>query len=288
MTAPRISVGMPVYNGADFVGEAIESLLAQTLDDFELIISDNASIDATEDICRSYAAKDARIRYFRQSRNLGAAANHNVLVHRARAPLFRWAAHDDLVRPTMLERCVDALDATPGAVLAYPRTHVLTESGVEPYEDGLRMSQTDPAHRLLELVSKMVLCNPIYGVMRADALRRTRLIGPFPSSDEVLLAELALAGPFVEVPEYLFVRRLHGGRSTVAHAKPEDLSAWFDPAQQPQRLHRTRVLAEELRSLFTSPLSGLDRARCAIALVRGYLPRWWRVMVREIQGVVFR
>ncbi len=283
MTARGVSIGMPVFNGAGFIAEAIESLLAQSFEDFELIISDNASTDETEDICKRYAAADSRVRYVRQTSNLGAAANHNFVVHESKAPLFRWAAHDDLARPSLLERCVETLEENPRAVLAYPKSTVLTDSGEEPYDDGLDMAMSDPAERLFELVSKIVLCNPVYGVIRTDILRRTRLIGPFPSSDEVLLAELALMGPFVEVPEYLFVRRLHDGRSTAAHRSPEALSTWFDPARKPQPLHRTRVFGEEMRAVICSTLPVWDRARCAAGLARGYLPRWWRVMAREVQ-----
>ena len=86
--APRLTVGLPVFNGEDYLAEALESLLAQTFTDFELIISDNASTDGTEQICRRYAARDPRVHYVRQPRNLGISANHNVLVALARA--FYW------------------------------------------------------------------------------------------------------------------------------------------------------------------------------------------------------
>ena len=73
--SPRVSIGMPVYNGAAFLKESLDSLLSQTYGDFELIISDNASTDETESICRSYAAGDPRVRYQRQEENRGANAH---------------------------------------------------------------------------------------------------------------------------------------------------------------------------------------------------------------------
>lgn len=99
---PAVSIGMPVYNGAQYIREALDSLLAQTFSDFELIISDNASSDATKAICEEYARRDSRIRYVRQSENKGAAANFRFVLDRAKADLFMWAAYDDLWAPNYL------------------------------------------------------------------------------------------------------------------------------------------------------------------------------------------
>ena len=104
-SVPRLSIGLPVYNGEDFLAESLDSLLGQTYEDFELIISDNASTDGTADICRRYAKQDSRIRYIRQPRNLGCAPNHNVLVQYARGELFKWVSHDDLYGRELIERC---------------------------------------------------------------------------------------------------------------------------------------------------------------------------------------
>lgn len=99
---PKVSIGMPVFNGAEYIREALDSLLGQTFSDFELIISDNASSDETETICRKYAQRDSRIRYVRQSENKGAAANFGFVLDRAKADLFMWAAYDDLWAPNYL------------------------------------------------------------------------------------------------------------------------------------------------------------------------------------------
>src|ERR1051326_2036095 len=107
---PRVSIGLPVYNGQQFLEEAINSLLAQTYSDFELIISDNASTDATEQICRAHAAADPRIRYYRNDKNRGPVWNLNRVFELARGELFKWAAHDDVCAPTLVERCVEVLE----------------------------------------------------------------------------------------------------------------------------------------------------------------------------------
>src|SRR6185437_10306412 len=109
-TVPRLSVGLPVYNGSGYVAESIEALLGQTFEDFELIISDNASTDDTGKVCRRYQKTDSRVRYYRQPRNVGLAPNHNFCVEQARGELFKWAAGDDLYARNLLETCVAALD----------------------------------------------------------------------------------------------------------------------------------------------------------------------------------
>ena len=126
---PRVSVGLPVYNGERYLRLAIDSILAQTFEDFELIISDNASTDHTEEICREYAARDPRVIYIRQPRNRGGAWNFNHVVELARGEYLKWAAHDDVLAPTFLKECVAALDRLPGTVLASPRTVKIDESG---------------------------------------------------------------------------------------------------------------------------------------------------------------
>jgi glycosyltransferase involved in cell wall biosynthesis len=109
--APQVSIGMPVYNGEDTIGEALDSLLAQTFTDFELIISDNASTDGTEAICRGYAAKDSRIRYVRQVANFGGAANFQFVLDEAVGDYFMWAAADDWWSPNFIEVNAHALDS---------------------------------------------------------------------------------------------------------------------------------------------------------------------------------
>src|SRR6187401_3712053 len=126
---PRLSVGLPVYNGQRFLRAALESILAQTFGDFELIVCDNASTDATEAICREYAARDPRVRYFRHPTNIGPAANYNACFRHARGELFRWAAHDDVIAPQLFQMSIDALDRDPAAVAVYPNSCEIDAEG---------------------------------------------------------------------------------------------------------------------------------------------------------------
>src|ERR1700683_4254551 len=108
---PRLTIGLQVYNGENDLAECLEALLGQTYEDFELLISDNASTDATADICRRYAKRDPRIRYVRQPRNIGLGPNYNFLVDQATGEFFKPAWHDDLYARDLLKRCIQALDA---------------------------------------------------------------------------------------------------------------------------------------------------------------------------------
>lgn len=229
--APAATLGVPLYNGAEFLQASLDSLVAQTFEDFEILISDNASDDGTEQICRRYADMDRRVRYVRHEINRGAAWNHNFVVTRARGRYFRWHHADDLCEPRLLEYCIAALEADSELVLAYPRTLLIDEAGrvTKHYDDRLALREETPRARLNHLLSNVVLCNPVLGVMRIEALRRTALMGSYLSSDHVLLAELAMAGRWAEVPDAFFRRRIHVRGSREANRSVRDLAAWFAP-----------------------------------------------------------
>ena len=126
---PRVSIGLPVYNGDRYLEDAIRSILAQSYTDFELIISDNGSADRTREICEGYARQDARIRYTRSPRNRGAAWNFRRVFELARGELFKWAAHDDILAPDFLGSCIAELDADATLVACHSGTRRIDEFG---------------------------------------------------------------------------------------------------------------------------------------------------------------
>lgn len=281
-TQPLVTIGMPVYNGQDFLEEALNSILGQTFTDFELIISDNASTDRTEDLCRAYAARDPRIRYVRNPVNLGAARNYNHLVDLAQGKYFKWASHDDLIEPDFLERCVAALEADPSVVLAYARNMMIDVQGqvVEHYDDGFHLTSERPSERFKRFFKAPGMCNPVFGLMRLDALRRTSRIGAFRASDRILLGHLALLGKFHEVPANLFYRRMHANMSMKANISDKDIAAWFDPTSKRNLLvlfPRWRWVLEYTRDVTRSPLALSERARCYYYVFRYQVVNrnWW-------------
>lgn len=221
---------MPVYNGERFLAEALESILGQTYPDLELIISDNASEDGTEAICRRFAAQDERIKYCRSDQNLGAAKNFNRVFELSSGDYFKWAAADDLCASTYVERCVEILDREPNIVLCYGKTKIIDETGktTESYEDGLNLISPSAGGRFLQVMFNVGMCNAVNGVIRSSVLRNTRLIGNYVASDKCLLAELSLWGKFRELPEYLFFRRVHSDASS-AHKDNASQLEFFDP-----------------------------------------------------------
>ncbi len=208
----RVSIGLPVYNGARYLARAIESLLAQDFDDFELILSDNASTDGTEAICRRYADSDRRVRYSRNPVNVGAAPNFNLAFSLSRSPYFAWAAYDDSWAPGFLRQCVAALDARPDAVIAHPWVRVEDFDGHAFAEQpGEFLDETaDVVERFRACVHDHWAPLAVYGLIRSSALQKTQMFKSFMGSDKVLLAELSLLGPFIQVPGVLWTYRTAG------------------------------------------------------------------------------
>jgi len=231
--APRVSIGLPVYNGDAFLAAAIDTLLAQTFTDFELIISDNASTDGTEAICRERAARDPRVRYIRHDVNMGAMRNFNHVVELARGEYFKWAAHDDMHEPAYVERCVEALDRHADVVLACTKLIDIDDDGNRKHVDvpDLRWDSSRPNVRFRALANPHHRCESVFGVIRTDVLRNTMLLSDYAGCDRVLLAQIALAGKFYEVPEVLFLHREHKKRSTKQFKNEQTRTEWFNPSR---------------------------------------------------------
>jgi glycosyltransferase involved in cell wall biosynthesis len=266
---PLVSIGMPVYNGERFIRQALESILVQDYGNFELIISDNASTDATSDICQKYADRDARIRYVRNETNLGASPNHKRVFEMARGEYFKWAAHDDECLPTFLGRCMSVFEEAPqSVVLVYPQSLIIDEGGrvTGEYRVSIEAKASRPYRRLARVLRYVMLGTPVYGVMRANALKQTRLIDAFFSSDYVLFAELAMLGEILEIPELLLLKRFHPERSVLAHKTVQQYEIWLNTRRpwRPKVLSRCHKLAYEyLRSAWHLPLSPYERMMCS-------------------------
>ena len=269
---PRLSVGLPVYNSSAYVAQSIEAILGQTFDDFELIISDNASTDGTGDICREYASRDSRVRYFRQRRNIGLAPNHNFCVEQARGELFKWAAGDDLYARDLLEKCVAALDAHPEVVLAHSWTAMIDGKGTffQANSYPLRTSSTWAPERFRSLLNDSG-GDDDGGVMRKDVLLRTAMKESYHHADRTIIAELALYGRFYQVPEWLYFRRDHPDRAERAHPDVRARCANMDPRRGNAWLNPVpRLIAEYVgayvRMIHRAPLTPAGRRECYQAL----------------------
>ena len=287
MRPPTVSVGMPVYNGANYLAAAIDSILAQDHADLELIISDNASEDRTPEICDAYCRKDSRVRYVRSDTNRGAAWNYNRVFELSSGTFFKWQAHDDLCLPTFLSSCIDAFKRAPeSTVLVYPKAEVVDAQGHRDPRftpESFEARGPAPHERLAVVLRNLNMACAVFGLIRTSALRQTRLIGPFAMSDYVLLAELSMLGEIREVPAVLFQRRVHPEISTYVNRKPGDLHRWFDPSRRVSGLSLPPALSigrEYLRSIRHLPLRGWDRQRCRATA----LSVWYEREFRNIGG----
>jgi glycosyltransferase involved in cell wall biosynthesis len=214
--APLISVGMPAYNAETTIRESIDSILAQQGVDLELIISDNASTDGTWQVIDEYRQRDSRIVAFRQKENIGANGNYSAVFRAARGRYFKWASSNDWCAPRLLVDCLAALEERGDAVLAAPLTRLFSATPGEAtdYDGDVAFADADPVARFIRVLRELQLNNLVNGVIRADALRRTRLIEHYPGADIVLVAHLALLGPILLVEDRHFYRRMDTATAT--------------------------------------------------------------------------
>lgn len=227
---PAISIGLPVYNGARFLPQTLDSLLGQSFSDIELIISDNASADNTQRICTEYAMRDSRVRYVRQDVNIGAMRNWNFVAKQARGKYFKWSSASDYCSPDMLTQCFAKMEADPRVILCYGRTCLVEEDTrkLTEYAYDIELMEGSPYERFSKLRLTLKLNNAYCGLVRTDALLSTRLNRLYPGGDMVLMAELALMGRFLLLPEILLYRRV-GQETSSNRLSPAEEIVWLDP-----------------------------------------------------------
>jgi glycosyltransferase involved in cell wall biosynthesis len=287
---PRISVTLPVYNGERYLSHAIESILGQTFPDLELIISDNASTDATEEICRGFETQDRRVRYLRQPKNIGASPNFNICYQLASSEYFKWAAHDDFLEPEYLAECIRLLDANPDAVLCQSLVRLVDDEdrAVEAFR------AVEPAAASPDLVERFAArmrnprCLDIWGVIRRSALQNSVLIGSYVGMDRALLLELALRGRFLAIDRPLFSNRDHPERATrVTRTQTRrDLAAVYDTRNAGQTVLSTWMFYKESAGIISRNVDQTgQRLRCFSHLLLS-LGRTWNLAFLVIEPLM--
>lgn len=270
----RITVGMPTYNAETHIAESIESILGQSLTDLQLLISDNASEDGTESVCRDYASRDNRINYVRQSKNLGATENYNFVCRQANSEYFKWHSSNDFCTSETVEKCVGVLDDNPGVVLCYPPTKLFQQSyeDATDYDDKLLVDEDSPVARFFHVIDNMALNNVMNGVVRTKSLQSTSLIREFFYADRNMVAELALIGKIVPAEGCNFYRRMDAESAT--HLKSEkEVLAHFDPSwKRPLSFTNWRIFSAYLSSLMRSRVGIRTNVRALSMLGRR---AWW-------------
>jgi glycosyltransferase involved in cell wall biosynthesis len=218
--SPRVVIAAPLFENAGYLPAAIESLLAQTYEDFALLLIDDRSTDATLELSEAFARRDQRVTVHVNERRLGMLDNTRqaFLLARERFPEAEyWAlgSDHDLWEPRWLETLVGQLDANPDAVLAYGLSRRIDGDGL-PYARAKPPWRFDTAGleelrpRMRAAFRGMVAGDMIYGLFRATALERVGSYRAVLVPDRLLLSEVALRGRFLQSPELLWHRRFRG------------------------------------------------------------------------------
>lgn len=286
---PRVSIGLPIKDGAAYLPSTLDSLLGQTFRDFELVVSDNGSTDATPELCRRAAARDPRVRYHRVDEDRGVMWNFWRVVELARGEYFKWASHDDIAAPEFLERCVAVMDADPGVVCCHSRTQKIDRAGrpVPGLPDPTRASDGGelprPSQRFRDVLRNTGYAVRCYGLIRREALEACGRLLPVYGSEKILMAELALHGRYHDLEDVLFFERVHAAASSSLTSK-EAQQVFADPSRSGRSmLPRLQLLGGYVAAVRRVPLPAAERLRCAVALV-GYLFQWrkWGGVARSV------
>ncbi|XAL99611.1 glycosyltransferase family 2 protein [Phycisphaeraceae bacterium D3-23] len=303
---PTLSIGLPVYNGENYLEQAVRCLLAQTFTDFELILCDNASTDRTQSICEAFAREDPRIRYVRHDTNLGLIRNFNHAFEASHGVYFKWMAHDDLIDEDFIRRCIRALQLDADMVVCCTAAAVIDAEGfVLEAPEGLGDTTRDPlgvtrlrdlpgAQRGLENVRPHIRhrgvllgstrCYEEFGVIRSSAIRKTPLREYYPGSEKVFLTELSLLGTIKVLPEPLMFMRVHDDRLSSQAGSSDRQALYLAPGQG----KRKRSLPPQVRcawgywaAIWRQPLTFGERLCCALNFTRFlFQVRKWSAIFR--------
>jgi glycosyltransferase involved in cell wall biosynthesis len=279
---PFVSIGLPTYNGERYIRQSLDSLLAQDYENFELIISDNASTDHTAEICQEYLAGDERIRYYRNETNLGSVENGNRLFKLSSGKYFMWASDHDLWHPTYVSACVSILEEEPDVVLAYARTTLIDPDGnplrLLPDQIDTR-GMADAVYRYKYIIWYLAWNNMVLGVFRREVLGQTGGFKKLWGIEHILLADLAFRGTFAQIAEPLLYRRKNRPDEDQETYKKRVLS-FIDPASADEQSKRSyedlwlELCDAHLQVVACAPISFFDKLYAAMATVRCFNVRF--------------
>ncbi|MGB1124046.1 MAG: glycosyltransferase family 2 protein [Phycisphaeraceae bacterium] len=289
---PHVSIGFPVFNAEANLRQSLDSILAQTYTDFELLISDNCSTDGTAEICKEYVARDPRIRYERQPRNMGIQYNFNYTVQMARGELFKWTAADVIHDPTFLERCVTTLDEDEAIVCCHSRSDYIDFSGnrlygVDPAGSAEAATSSVPHRRFADVLFKHGWGARVFAVIRREALLRTGLLEHHYGWHKVMFAGLALVGRYHLIDEILFLEMDHdtieeGRDGSTAGQAESDLPATHD--REGNSFHRFAFMRGYLQMAWWFSPNVYTALRCTgwVCLYPLQIGKWRRLTASKI------
>lgn len=277
-----MSIGLPVYNGENYVSEAIQCSLSQTFSNWEMIICDNGSTDRTLSICLEFAHQDGRIRVYQNARNIGVAGNFNAVFRLSRGRYFKWVTHDDLFTPGFIESCIWELEKDHSVALAFPKVAYVDARGrlLRRQTSELSILGKTTQSRVKQLMVFEARSNDIFwsqfGLIRREVLEKTGLMGLYNGSDQVLLLEIALRGGLKQIEKELFFRREHPAASTLRRQWTARDRAKFVNADDRRRLvfPYCRMLKEHVICILNGPIPVWGRLPCITAILKRFITQW--------------
>jgi glycosyltransferase involved in cell wall biosynthesis len=279
-----VSIGLPVRNGEERLGSVVRSVMAQSHERLELVISDNASTDGTEELCRDLARSDRRIVYHRHAKNVGLLNNFVHAMRMAQGTFFQWVGDDDWLAPRYVARCLEALAEDARLILVTTQIAYVGPDGVAETAGyrGIELRSDDPITRFAEMLRLLnqsrLLMDPLYGLMRrapVAAIPRRNML----REDEVFATKLALAGPWAHVHEVLARRNVRHER-LVAVGRRLGLPAWQ------AYVASTLQCRELLRWIRDAELTPIQRRRARAAVARMYLRRQQRTAAARVRKLL--
>lgn len=283
----RLTFGVPVYDGEEYLPTALRSLQEQDLADIRIVISDNGSTDGTQEICRAAAREDDRVEYHRYDENRGGIWNYQHVLDLGTTEYFSWMAADDVKLPGFASRCLETLEAAgPGYVFACPRTQIIDAEGdvtEELQDSAMGLDAASPSERVRNFLRAQA-SHVMYGVIRRDTLRRTRGITSVLGDDIVLVTELLCHGRMALEPQPLFQQRRHEAQVSVNGVSS---TTWFAPGTRPSAsFAQTRTNIGLYTGVNHSRLGLVESARCWGAVTTSWVAPRWRAVLRDVANAV--
>jgi glycosyltransferase involved in cell wall biosynthesis len=283
---PRLSFGLPVFNGERSIGRTIESVQKQTFGDFELVISDNHSSDGTARLIAERSQNDPRIRLFSQPSNAGIVANFNRAFRLSRGEYFRWIGADDWLEPAYAEKCVALLDQHPEAIGVTTYQAHWSDNHEKHYAEYQGRRVDSPlAHERFDVCLWLLnadyrFFDPMYSLHRRRVLERTHGLRPVLNGDQMLSAELSLLGPYVHVAECLANRGIPRGNEKGI------LELLRPPGHPPLSPHPEQYLRLLHQLIQAAPLDGAQKLACYTAALLYYLDKFEWSRIRPVRALL--
>lgn len=302
LRSAKLTIGLPVQNGARHLEACLDSMLSQDIDGLEVIVSDNASTDRTPEILGDLASRDPRLKVFHQPINLGAARNYDFCFYKSASRYFKWQAHDDILAPGYLASTVDALDKDQGAVGVHTQTQLVDENArplvydadsrgyvddtgfvwKQGLDDLSGLSDEDPVSRFAAVLRNCHNSFEFFGVWRRESMLGSGLHLPFWGSDRVFLAEMSLRGRIRVLEPRLFQRRCHVEQASSLPVN--EAVRWIDPEKRFMPFFSVQGAHFRAcwRAISRSPVKESEKRRCRLALLRHAVRREkFRSILRE-------